>query len=206
MKTNKPMKPIITLMKWSSCLLLTSSTLSAQDTIEERNERAKQVELFYNMAEKAYQDGDVDAARESLRSALALNGRHAHSIALARRMQTSGNQTVLARRKRIFSSVMVPLIDLNEANVKDAVNVLAKIVETESKGKVIPNFVIQDKNNVLEDSKISIKLKNVPAGDVLEHLLRASASTASFGKYTTIIRPRERAEKAPNAVESSTEE
>lgn len=198
------MKPIITLMKWSSCLLLSSGALCAQDTIQERNERAKQVELFYNMAAKAYEDGDVAAARESLRSALALNRTHAHSIALARRMQTSGNQTVLARRKRIFSSVMIPLIDLNEASVKDAVRVLATNVETESKGKVIPNFVIQDKSNILDDTQITIKLKNIPAGDVLEHILRASGATASFGKYTTIIRPRTRVETTPKA--SPTEE
>ena len=177
-------------MKWSSCFLLTSSALSAQDTIEERNQRAKQVELFYNMAVKAYEDGDTAAARESLRSALSLNGRHAHSIALARKMKTSGNQTLLARRKRIFSNVMIPLIDLDEASFKDAVKILAKNVETESKGKVIPNFVIQDKTNILDGAKITVKLRNVPAGDVLEHFLRSSGASASFGKYTTIIRPR----------------
>jgi len=184
------MKPIITLMKWSSCLLLSTSSIHAQYTIEERKQRAKQVELFYNMAAKAYENGDMEAARESLRSALSINRNHAHSIALARRMKTSGNQTVLARRKRIFSNVMVPIIDLDEVSVRDAIKVLAKNVETESKGKVIPNFIIQDKGKALDGVKITLKLKNVPAGDVLDHLLRASGASASFGKYTTVIRPR----------------
>ncbi|MFT5906386.1 MAG: hypothetical protein ACI9E1_001994 [Cryomorphaceae bacterium] len=184
------MKSIITLMKWSSCLLLTTGTLTAQQTIEERQQRAQQVDLFYNMAVRAYEDGDAKAAREALRSALALNRSHAHSIALARRMQTGGNQNVLAKRKRIFSSVMVPLIDLNEASVKDAISILAKNVETQSKGKVIPNFIIQDRGKQFDEVKITIKLKNVPAGDVLDHLLRSSGASASFGKYTTIIRPR----------------
>lgn len=184
------MKSIITLMKWSSCLLLTTGTLTAQQTIEERQQRAQQVDLFYNMAVRAYEDGDAKAAREALRSALALNRSHAHSIALARRMQTGGNQNVLAKRKRIFSSVMIPLIDLNEASVKDAISILAKNVETQSKGKVIPNFIIQDRGKQFDEVKITIKLKNVPAGDVLDHLLRSSGASASFGKYTTIIRPR----------------
>jgi len=184
------MKSIITLMKWSSCLLLTTTTLTAQETIQERQQRAQQVELFYNMAARAYEDGDIKAAREALKSALSLNRSHAHSIALARRMQTSGNQTLLAKRKRIFNNVMIPLIDLNEASVKDAIKVLAINVETQSKGKVIPNFIIQDKYNKLDDVKITIKLKNVPAGDVLDHLLRSAGASASFGKYTTIIRPR----------------
>ena len=194
------MKPINTLMKWSSCLLLTTGTLTAQQTIEERQQRAQQVELFYNMAVKAYEDGDVKAAREALRSSLALNRSHAHSIALARRMKTSGNQTVLAKRKRIFNGVMIPLIDLNEASVKDAISVLAKTVETQSKGKVVPNFIIQDRSKKLDDVKITLKLKNVPAGDVLDHLLRSSGASASFGKYTTIIRPRGNAvAKKPSA-------
>ena len=177
-------------MKWSSCLLLTTGTLTAQKTIEERQQRAKQVELFYNMASKAYENGDIKVAREAVSSALALNRGHAHSIALVRTMNSRGNHTVLARRKRIFSNVMIPLIDLSEASVRDAIKVLATNVETHSKGKVIPNFIIQDRNNILDDVKITLKLKNVPAGDVLGHLVRSAGATASFGKYTTIIRPR----------------
>jgi hypothetical protein len=184
------MKSVITLIKCSTYILLTTGALNAQQTIKERQQRAQQVELFYNMAARAYEDGDVTAAREALRSALSINRSHAHSIALARRMKTSGNQTVLARRKRIFSNVMIPLIDLNEASVKDAIKVLATTVETQSKGKVIPNFIIHDRNNKLDKVKITLKLKNVPAGDVLDHLLRSSGTTASFGKYTTIIRSR----------------
>ena len=186
----KPMKRITTIIKWSSCILLTTATLSAQETIEERKQRAEQVELFYSMAERAYEDGDIKAARESLRSALALNRSHAHSIALARKMRTGGNQTVLAKRKRIFNAVMVPRVELDEASLRDAIKVLAMVVEKESKGKVIPNFVIQDKHKVLDEAKITLKLRNVPAGDVLDHLLRSAGASASFGKYTTIIRPR----------------
>ena len=201
------MKSIITLMKWSSCLLLTTGTLTAQKTIEERQQRAKQVELFYNMAAKAYEDGDIKAAREAVSSALALNRGHAHSIALVRTMNSRGNQTVLARRKRIFSSVMIPLIDLNDASVKDAIKVLATTVETQSKGKVIPNFILQDRNNILDDVKITLKLKNVPAGDVLDHLLRSAGASASFGKYTTIIRPRGNAvAKKPSVQQTEKEE
>lgn len=184
------MKPMTTIIKWSLCALLTTGTVNAQLTIEERAQRAQQVELFYDLAVKAYESGDITAAREALSSALAINRNHAHSIALARRMKTRGDQTVLARRKRIFSNVMIPLIDLNDATFKDAINVLSTTVETESKGKVIPNFIIQDRGNVLDNVKLTLKLRNIPAGDVLDHLLGSAGASANFGKYTTIIRPR----------------
>jgi hypothetical protein len=184
------MKLMNTLIKWTTCLLLTASTLVAQETIAERQQRAQQVELFYNLAVKAYEDGDIKAAREALSSALTLNRAHAHSIALARQMRANGSQTVLARRKRIFNSVMIPIIDLEEATVRDSINVLSKAVETQSKGKVIPNFIIQDRNKTFDDVKITLKLKNIPAGDVLDHLLKSAGASASFGKYTTTIRPR----------------
>lgn len=186
-------------MKWSACLLLTFNTVDAQETIEERQRRAQQVELFYNLAVKAYEDGDTEAAREALRSALALNRSHAHSIALARKMRVSGNQNQLAKRKRIFNNVMIPLVDLDNASFSDAINVLAKNVETESKSKVIPNFIIQDRSKSLDTVKITLKLRNVPAGDVLDHLLRSAGASASFGKYTTIIRPRGKPTTKPSA-------
>jgi len=59
-----------TIMKWSSYFLISTSALVAQDTINERNEKLKQVELFYNLAEKAYASGDVTGATEAIRSAL----------------------------------------------------------------------------------------------------------------------------------------
>jgi len=195
------MKPIFTLLKWSSFLLLASSSINAQDTIEERKERAKQVELFYSIAAQAYEDGDLEAARESLRSALALNRTHAHSIALSRRMRTNGSQTVIARRKRVLENVVIPLIDLNEASVKDAVKVLGLNVENETNGKVIPNFVIQDKNKKFAGIKITLKLRNVPAGEILNHIIKSSNGSVNYGKYTTVIRPRTKTVKVTPATE-----
>lgn len=185
------MKPIVTIMKWSSYFLLSSSVLIAQDTIEERNQKAKQVEIFYNLAEKAYLSGDIEAAKESIRAALDLNHKHGRSIALYRRMKSGGgDRALLALRKRTFSKVVIPLIDIDELSCKDALRVLSDAVERESKDKVIPNFVIQDRNKTLEKTTMTLKLRNVPAGEVLNHILSESNATANFGKYSTVIRSR----------------
>lgn len=182
------------IIKWSGGLLLASfllpSHLSAQETIQERQQRAKKVELFYNMAEEAYENGEYDAAREALRSALALNRQHAHSIALTRKMQASGGRNVVAIRKRNFDNVIVPTVDYDAISFQDAITILAETVEKQSNGKVIPNFVINDREGILKNAEITLKLKSVPAGNVLEHLLKSAGASARFGKYTTTIRPR----------------
>jgi hypothetical protein len=90
----------------------------------------------------------------------------------------------------MFNGVMIPIFDLEEASFKDAINVLAKAVESQSKGAVIPNFIIQDKSNHFDGNKVTLKLKNIPAGEVLDYLLRSAGASVSFGKYTTVIRPR----------------
>lgn len=190
------MKPTL-ILKWSTIVLLITGTLNAQQTIEERQERAQQVELFYNLAEKAFEDGDIKASREALSSALSLNRSHAPSIALSRRINSNGNQTVLERRKRLFNSVMLPMIDFSDASFKDAIHALAKSVETESKGEVTPNFIIQDRGKVFDKVMINLTLKNVPAGDVLDHLLKSAGAGVNFGTYSTVISPRGNVQSKP---------
>ena len=194
------MKPIRTILKWSIPFILSSSVVTAQDTIEERNQKAQQVELFYQMAEKAYSSGDIRAAKEALRSALDINRKHGRSLALLSRMRTGGTEsTLVALRKRQFDSVVLPLIDLEKVTLREALRTLSDAVIAQSKDKIIPNFVVQDRNGVFDKTDISLKLRNIPAGEVLNHLLSDTSATAKFEKYSTVIRPRN-----PGVKKSST--
>jgi len=185
------MKPMVMIMKWSSYFLLSTSALVAQDNIEARNKKLQQVELFYQMAERAYEKGDLTGATEAIRAALQMSPKHGRSIALYRKMQSGGGERAsLALRKRIFSKVRVPRIDFDDMNVREALKALSDIVEKESNDKVIPNFVIQDRNKVFDKVSIDLTLKNIPAGDVLTHILSEANATVSFGKYSTVVRPR----------------
>ncbi len=71
-----------------------------------------------------------------------------------------------------------------------AIRLLSATVETSSGGKVISNFVIQDPKRYLGNESITLNLKNVPAGTVLDYLLQKTACTASFTTYTINIKPR----------------
>ena len=201
------MKPMTTIMKWSSYFLISTSALVAQDTISERNEKIKQVEVFYNLAEKAYARGDIEGATEAIRSSLHMNPKHGRSIALYRKMKSGGSDRArLSLRKRNFSKVIVPLVDFNEMDVRGALKVLSDIVEKESNNKIIANFVIQDKNKVFDKVEIDFTLRNIPAGEVLNHILSVANANVSFGKYSTVVRPRSAGTKAKAVTKESNTE
>lgn len=183
----------------------------AQDTIEQRNAKAKHLEAMYNMAERAFKDGDIDAARQTLRALLAEKPSYARGIALQRQLKLNGGQMLLAKKKRIFNAVIIKEVDYKELTLSQAIRLLGATVEKSSGDKVIPNFVIQDPNRYLGNESISLSLKNVPAGTVLENLLQKTACTASFTAYTVNIKPRasvykQRAQKKADPIEEPADE
>ena len=185
------MKSMKSIMKWSSYFLISTSALVAQDTIAERNEKLKQVENFFKIAEKAYEQGDLKAATEAIRSTLEMNPKHGRAIALYREIKSGGgNRALVALRKRTFNKVIVPLVDFQVMDVRGALKILSDAVLKESNEKEIPNFVIQDRHKYFDKVQIDLQLRNVPAGEVLNHILSAANATANFGKYSTVIRPR----------------
>jgi len=174
----------------ATSLFITPSTVSAQATIKERQAKAAQVQKLYNMAVQAYNDGDIAVARDTLRTVLAEQPGHAHSIALLRKMKLNGGQLELAKKKRIFNSVILKEIDYQSLNLAQALKILNQQVIKASNDKVIPNFVLSDPKKYLGDERLSLQLNGVPAGTVLDHLLKKAGATARFGKYSITVSPR----------------
>ncbi len=177
----------------ASLMLITSlipSTVLAQATLEERKQKTAQVAKLYNMAEKAYRDGDVDVARDTLQIVLAEQPGHPHAIAMLKRIKLNGSQFELAKKKRLFSSVIIKEVDFKEVNLAQALKILNQQVMTASGKKVIPNFVITDPKEYLGDERIELQMTNVPAGTVLDHLMKKTNTSAKFGKYSITVRPR----------------
>jgi len=176
-------------IKWSFYILLTISPLLAQETIEQRQKKAQQVKIYYNMANYAFENGNLVAARRALKSALHIDPSHAHSIALMRKINLGGTKVLLAKRKRMFNQVKLPKVELEEVTLREAIKVLASSIETQTEGKLIPNFVIQDKDKLLDNTPITLSLTNVPAGVVLDELMKATSASATYTKYTIDITP-----------------
>lgn len=192
---------ILSIAVLGSTALLPSQAI-AQASIAEREAKAKRINTLYNMAEKAYRDGDIQVARDTLRSVLAENPRHAHSIALLRKIKLNGPQLEINKKRRQFNAVKLKQIDYNGVSLAQALKILNQQVMQASNEKVIPNFVLSDPKKYLGDEKLDLKLSNVPAGVVLDHLMKKAGTSAVFGKYSITVRPkpsvhRKKAKPAP---------
>lgn len=188
------------IIKWSGGFILASFLLpiclGAQEKIpkteqrdkkvEQRDnkveERDKKVELYYNLALKAYENEEYVAAQKALISALNLNPDHAPALAL-----DEDNEIKL--RWYYFEKTIIPMVHYDGISFQEAITGLEEMIQRESNGKLIPNFVIIDKEGIIKNVKISLKLQNVPARRLFYHLVDSAGAKVRLCKYTTSIRP-----------------
>ena len=144
---------------------------------------------LYQRGLAAERAGDPDAARAAYQQALRANPNHAD--ARFRLGQIGMRRDAIARqgRQNAFNAVMLPQILLDDAGFREALDALANMVEAESEGKVAPNFVIQDTDGKLAEAKITMQLRNVSAGAVLEYMLGMAKARARHDEFAIVIQP-----------------
>lgn len=181
--------------------------VNAQDSVtQERERRAQQVNLFYQQAEQAYQDGDIEAAREALKNVFRLSPNHAQSYALKLKLEQSGNQFKIQARKKSFSRVMLKQIDFRDLELGLALETLNKLIMKETNDKVTPNFVIQDPSGTLKNKKVTLEVRNFPASEAIKFLMEATNATATYDEYSITVRPRGSAKSESTPVKQEKDE
>ncbi len=137
-------------------------------------------------AEKA---GDPAAAKKFYTGALKLDPNHADArYSLGQLKLTADNITAKGREAK-FNAVPIPVFQLDQATLQEALDALSQIIEKQSKQEVTPNFVIQDPKNLLGSHKISLNLKNLPAQAVLKYLLEQTGAKARYDEHAVVIIP-----------------
>ena len=86
--------------------------------------------------------------------------------------------------------MVIPVFQLDQATLQEALTGLGLIIEKESKGEVTPNFVIEDPKAVLASQKISLNLKNMPAKAVLKYLTDQTGGKVRYDEHAVVISPR----------------
>ena len=174
-------------MKVKSITLIVACALISQVHAESPGQLAESLYRQGQVAEKA---GDPVAAKNFYARALKADPRNANAIySLGQLKVTSG--TIAAKgREAKFGGVMIPLFQLDQASLQEALAALGQIIEKQSNPAVAPNFLIQDPQNVLAAKKISLNLKNTPSQAVLSYLLEQAGAKARFDEYAIVITPR----------------
>lgn len=152
-------------------------------------ERAQKVEHYYSVAEKAYQSGDLKKTQEALQRSLALNPQHGPSYALAIKTRQNRSKFSIQSRQRELAKVILPVVDFQDTEFRDALRDLGDLIEQTSGDKFIPNFVLVDGNGSVKTKKITLSMKQVPANVVLDYLLKMAGATAKYDQYAITVRP-----------------
>jgi len=152
-------------------------------------ESSANAEAFYRQGLAAERAGDADAARAAYEQALRINPRHAD--ATFRMGQLRLRRDVIARqaREKAFNSVMLREIKLEDAELRESLDALAKMVEAITEEQVTPNFILQDPDGRFADVRVTLNLRNVTAGAVLEYMLSSAKARARHDEYAIVILP-----------------
>ena len=145
---------------------------------------------YFTKARIAEQRGDAEGAMAAYKEALRLNPRNANAEHRMLMLKKNFSKVAAEGRKKKFGAVKIPEYKLQGATLQEALTALSTLVEKESKGDVMPNFIIQDPAGKLADSELTLVLKNIPAGGVLQYALEQAGAKARYDEHAIVVIPR----------------
>lgn len=151
---------------------------------------ARQAEALYQKGLTAEKAGDPAAARNFYTEALKLDPKNPNATYSLGQLKLTAPGIATKGREAKFGALVVPVFQLDQATLQEALTGLGVIVEKESKGEVTPNFVIEDPKGQLTTQKISLNLKNMPAKAVLKYLTDQTGAKVRYDQHAVVISPR----------------
>ena len=82
---------------------------------------------------------------------------------------------------------------VEDAEFGDAVKALGIHIENATKDReeqVLPNFIIQDPSNTLAKSKVTLRMRQAPSGEILKHMLQMVNAKVRYDQHAVVIMPR----------------
>lgn len=146
-------------------------------------------DLYYRQGVAAEQAGDPDAAHRAYQQALRLNPNHADATFRIGQLKLRRDAIARHGRQRAFNSVMLDEIRMDDASLREALDALAVMIETQSEGNIAPNFVVQDADARLERARITLQLRNITSGAAFEYILNMANARARHDEFAIVIVP-----------------
>jgi|694.fasta_scaffold29743_3 tetratricopeptide (TPR) repeat protein len=173
------MKTLITLIA-----IACSVTLALAETAAEKAEAWYQQGLI---AEKA---GDPTTAMAAYKAALALNTNHANARYRAGEVKINASALKANAIEAKIGGVMIPAYQIEEVTVQEALQILANAISKETKDQIVPNFIIEDPNKKLADTKVTLNIKNVPVSAILKYILAQSNTKVRYDEHAVVVMAR----------------
>lgn len=151
---------------------------------------AQTAESLYQQGLAAEKAGDPVAANGFYANALKIDPNHANAIFSLGQLKLTSPAIAAKAREAKFGAVPIPVFQLDQATLKEALEAFGVIIEKQSKDAVTPNFIIEDPKNVLADRKITLNLKNMPSQAVMKYLMDQTGAKARYDEHAVVIVPR----------------
>ncbi len=151
---------------------------------------AAKAEAYYKQGRAAELAGDPDKASSSYRAALKLNPNHVDARYRLGEVKVNAESIKLSAVKAKIEEVNIPTYQIEEATIHEALALLAVAMEKHSEGKVTPNFVVDDPNKKLENVKLTLNLKNIPAKAILTYMTTQTNTKIRYDEYAVVIQSR----------------
>ena len=163
------------------------SVLSPSVNAENTKEKA---EVFYNQGLAAEATGDAKKAATAYREALKLNPNHANAHFRLGEVKLNADKMKTVALKTKIEAVVIPVYQIEDSPLQEAIDLLVIAVEKKTNGEIAPNFVIEDPKKKLENTKITMSLKNVPVKAILEYLTTQANTKVRYDEHAVVIIPR----------------
>lgn len=170
-------------------ILVTTCALAVQAQ-GQQTKPAQQSASFYQKGQEAEKSGDPAAAKDAYTQALKADPGNANARYALGQLRITGPALAAKGREQKFGSVMVPLYQLDNATLKEALDALSIMVGKQSKEEVTPNFVIDDPKSQLAEQKISMNLKNMPARGIIKYLTDQTGTKVRYDEHAIVISPK----------------
>ena len=170
-------------------LSLGSLTLVSAQATAKPQPATVTIQDLYVRSLTAINEGKVTVAEQNLRAILKVQPNHPQA-----RYQLSNliaNRDKIASRARQISmnQTTIAEIDYSDASVSECLESLTALINEKTQKNFTPNFVVKDPNNLLKDKRITLKLSNVPASQVLKYINSSSNSKAVYEEHAIVITP-----------------
>lgn len=161
-------------------------------SLQAADDRVEKAKAFYQQGVVAMNEGKYSLARTSFREVLKLYPTHPQARRQLVYINSNFNSLETNKRKKELRQVVIPKVDIEQSSVKESIDILSAHIKQTSKGKVNPNFIVQDRSGAFASKTVTLNLSNVPADTLLKYITDQVGAIARYDTHAIVISPRQK--------------
>jgi hypothetical protein len=152
-------------------------------------EKSQGVEDTYRIGVNALKVGDTALAKKCFEAVLTHQPGHANARYQLLNLNRRGPEMAAKARAMKLRKVMIAKVEFTETPLAEALEALEALIDKETKGEYVANFIVQDPGGSLQGRAISLQLKGVPASSVLDYMLQMTGAVARYEEFAIVVKP-----------------